>query len=90
MLKDIIYLGLGGALLAREKMMEELEEMVEKGKIAKDDARKLAESAKERGEEEEKKLKESIASILKEVLEEMNLATKEDIERIEKKLSEKM
>ena len=86
MLKDLIYLGLGGALLAKEKMEEELGELVEKGKLSKEEAMKLVEKAKERGREKEEQAKDELKKVIKEVIEELGLATKEDIEDLKKTL----
>ena len=86
MFKDLITLGVGSALLAKEKVEEELKELIDKGKMSKEEAQKLIEKAKAKGEEEEKALKEEIKKALKEVLDEMGLATKEDIERLKEKL----
>jgi len=80
MLKDLMYIGLGGALLAKEKVEQELSELVEKGKLNKEEAKKLLDKAKSKGEEEEKVLKAKIKEAVREVLDEMNLATKEDLE----------
>ncbi len=87
MLKDLFYLGLGGALLAKEKVEEELNKLVEKGKLSKEEAEKFIEEAKKKGEEEEKKAKEEVKKALREVLEELNIATKEDIEELKKSLN---
>jgi len=86
MFKDLITLGVGSALLAKEKVEEELKELIDKGKMSKEEAQKLIEKAKAKGEEEEKALKEEIKKALKEVLDEMGLATKEDIERLKEEL----
>ncbi len=82
MLKDLISIGLGGALLAKEKVEKELNELVEKGKLNKEEAQKFIDKAKVKGEEEEKELKTRLKEAIKEVLEEMDLATKKDIEAL--------
>jgi polyhydroxyalkanoate synthesis regulator phasin len=84
MLKDLLYIGLGGALLAKEKVEKELNELVEKGKLNKEEAQKLIDKAKTKGEEEEKEFKAKLKEAVREVLEEMNLATKDDIEALKK------
>ena len=86
MLKDLIYVGLGGALLAKEKVEKELNELVEKGKLNKEEAQKFIDKAKEKGEAEEKELKERLKEALREVFDEMNLATKKDIEALKKEI----
>jgi polyhydroxyalkanoate synthesis regulator phasin len=82
MLKDLVTLGVGSALLAKEKVEEELRKLIEKGKMSKEEAEKLMEKAKARGEEQEQALKEEIKRALREVFEEMGIATKEDIEKL--------
>jgi polyhydroxyalkanoate synthesis regulator phasin len=84
MLKDLIYIGLGGALLAKEKVEKELNELVEKGKLNKEEAQKLIDKAKTKGEEEEKAFKAKLKEAVREVLDEMDLATKADIEALKK------
>ena len=87
MLKELAYLGLGGALLAKEKVEEELKKLEEKGKISKEEAENFVNSAKERGKEEEERFKNEIKKMLKEALDELGVATKADIEELKQKLS---
>jgi polyhydroxyalkanoate synthesis regulator phasin len=89
MLKDLITLGVGSALLAKEKVEEELKALIDKGKMSNDEAEKLIEKAKAKGEEQEQALKEEIKKALREVLEEMGLATKEDLEKLRDDLKKK-
>lgn len=85
MIKEILYTGLGGALLLKERVEEEVEKLQEKGKLSKEDADTFIEKLKTRGEEEEEKLKAHIKEALKEVINEMGLATKSDIEALKEK-----
>lgn len=85
MIKEILTTGLGGALLLKERVEEEVEKLQEKGKLSKEDAHTLIEKLKTRGEEEEEKLKRHIKEALKEVIDEMGLATKSDIEGLKEK-----
>ena len=82
MLKDLIYIGLGGALLAKEKVEKELSELVDKGKLNKEEAQSFIDKAKAKGEEEEKEFKAHLKEVIKETLEEMGVATKEDIKTL--------
>ncbi|NPA30243.1 MAG: hypothetical protein GXO33_08675 [Epsilonproteobacteria bacterium] len=86
MLKDLLYTGLGGALLARERVEKELEKLREKGKLSKEELEKVLDKAKARGEEEEAKAKEELKSVLKEVIDELGVATKADIEALKDSL----
>ena len=85
MIKELLYTGLGGAILLKERVEEEVEKLQEKGKLSKEDADKFIEKLKIRGEEEEEKLKAHIKDALKEVIDEMGLATKADIEALKEK-----
>lgn len=85
MLKEILYTGLGGVLLLKERVDEEIEKLQKKGKLSKEDADTFLEKLKTRGEEEEEKFKSHIKEALKEVIEEMGLATKADIEALKDK-----
>jgi polyhydroxyalkanoate synthesis regulator phasin len=85
MIKEILYTGLGGAMLLKERVDEEIEKLQEKGKLSKEDAQLFMDKLKVRGEEEETKLKSHIKEALKEVIDEMGLATKADIEALKEK-----
>lgn len=89
MLKELIYTGLGGALLLKERVDEEIDKLQEKGKLSKEDADTFMKKLQTRGEEEEEKVKEKIKEALKEVIEEMGLATKTDIEALKERKEHK-
>ena len=86
MLKDLITIGLGGALLAKEKVEKELSELVDKGKLNKEDAQNFIDKSKVKGVEEEKEFKSHLKEVIKETLEEMGVATKEDIKKLIKEM----
>ncbi len=86
MLKDLITIGLGGALLAKEKVEKELSELVDKGKLNKEEAQSFIDKAKVKGEEEENEFKAHLKEVIKETLEEMDVATKEDIRTLLKEM----
>ena len=89
MLRELLYTGLGGAVLLKERVDEEIKKLEEKGKLSKEDADKFLEQLQTRGEEEEEKLKAKIKESLKEVIEEMGLARKTDIEALQETLKKK-
>ena len=82
MLKEMIYTGIGGAMLMKERVEEEMKRIEEKGKLSKEDAQQFLDDLKVRGEEEESKVKAQIKEAVKEAIEELGLATKEDIEKL--------
>lgn len=82
MLKELLYTGMGGALLIKERVEEELKKLEEKGKLSATDSKSFLDGLKTRGEDEEKRLKEELKTAIKEVIEELGLATKKDIEAL--------
>ena len=86
MLKEIIFTGLGGALLLIEKVEEELKTLEEKGKIKTDDAKSFLESLEQKGKDEDERIKSKIKDIFKEVLDELGVATKADLEKLKEDL----
>ena len=82
MLKELLYTGMGGALLIKERVEEELKKLEEKGKLNADETKSFLENLKTRGENEETRLKEELKTAIKEVIEELGLATKKDIEAL--------
>ena len=85
MLKELLYTGMGGALLLKEKVEEELKKLEEKGKISTTDTKSFLESLKTKGADEEKRLKEELKSAIREVIEELVIATKQDNESLKTK-----
>lgn len=89
MLKELLYTGVGAATILKEKVEEEMKKLEESGKIKTDDAKSFLESIETKGKEEEERLKASIKDALKEVIDELGLATKADIEKIKEELLSK-
>jgi len=84
MLKDILYTGLGMGVVLKEKVQNEIQKLEDEGKLKKDDAASLLESLSNKGQEEEKRVKELLKSSIREVIDELGLATKADIEALKK------
>ncbi len=89
MLKNILYTGLGMGVLLKEKVENEIQKLEDEGKLKKDDAASLLDSLSTKGQEEEKRVKEIFKKSIKEVIDELGLATKEDIANLKDALSKK-
>ena len=86
MIKELIFTGLGGALVLKEKIEEELKKLEEKGKIDTKDAKSFLESLEQKGKESDEKFKNELKSTLKEIIDELGLATKEDLQKLKEEL----
>jgi len=86
MLKEMLHTGFGVASVIHEKIEEEVTKLEKKSKIKKDDAKSFLESLEEKGKEEDSKIKEHLKTTLKEIIDELGLATKNDLEKLKKEL----
>ena len=86
MLKEILFTGLGGALLLKERVEEELKTLQKKGKIKTSDAKSFLESLEQKGKDEDERIKAKIKDMFKEVLDELGVATKADLEKLKEDL----
>ncbi len=86
MIDKLLYTGLGAAAVLKDKVESELETLEKKGKIKTDDAKSFLESIEKKGKEEDDKIKGEIKKALKEIIDELGLATKEDIEKLKEEL----
>lgn len=88
-IKDLFYLGLGSALIAKEKIEEEAKGLIEKGKLTKDQQNEYIEKAKAKAKEQEQEISDKLKQMIKDALSEMGFATKEDIEELKKLIQDK-
>ena len=86
MFKDLLYTGIGAAVVLKEKVEAEVKKLEEEGKLKTTDAKSFLESIEEKGKAEEEKFKTQLKATLKEVLDELGVATKEDLEKLKEDL----
>jgi len=86
MLKDLLYTGIGAAVVLKDKVESEVKKLEEEGKLKTTDAKSFLESIEEKGKAEEERVKEQLKSTLKEVLDELGIATKADLEKLKEDL----
>ena len=85
--RKAILLGLGALELTREKVESFVDELVKRGEASVKEKSGLVDELLKAAEEEEKKVMEKINSALREVISEFGLATKEDLQAIERRLA---
>lgn len=86
MLKELIFTGLGGALILKEKIEDELKKLEVNGKLDTKDVKSFLESVEQKGKESDEKFKNELKSTLKEIIDELGLATKEDLQKLKEEL----
>ena len=82
------YFGLGAFSVTKEKAEKLISDLVKKGKLSHEEAGKVVKDLLSRAEEEKKVLSEKIDISLEKTIKKFNLATRKDIEDINKRLDE--
>ncbi len=74
--------GIGLLSMTREKAQQVIEELSHEGEVQKGEMKQWVDELSDRGEEERQALRKLIRDEVKKVLDEMGLATKEDIQKL--------
>ena len=85
-LEQLLYLALGGVMAARERMERDSAQFREFQHQAQDNARELLDSLGTRGEKQKDEARAALRNLLREVIDDLGLATKEDLEQLKKDL----
>lgn len=85
-LEQMFYALLGGALTVKEKVEASNEERKAWQEKSEEHARNLVEEMARRGEQEQAQLKEMFKKMFKEIVDELDLATRQDLEELKKDL----
>ena len=78
--------GIGLLSMTREKAQKVIDELTHEGELQKNEVKEWVDQLSERGEEERQALRKVLRDEMKKVLDEMGLATKEDIQKLVEKL----
>ncbi|MDR6227411.1 phasin family protein [Desmospora profundinema] len=82
-MKKGVAAGLGLAIISKERAEKAIQELVKKGEMTPKASRELLDQLITRGEQEQKILEESIQEHVGKTLRDWNVATQEDIRRLE-------
>lgn len=85
-IKKTMLTGVGLAAMTRDKIEELAKELTEKGEMTEKEGKELVDELLIKSEKAKRELEAKMESIVKNVLGKLNLATKEDIDEIEKRL----
>lgn len=86
-LEQLFYAALGGALAVKEKLEANSEELKSWQTKSEDHARTFFDELAKRGVKEKEQFKGMLKDLVKEVVTELNLATKDDLEKLKEELS---
>jgi polyhydroxyalkanoate synthesis regulator phasin len=85
-MKKAMLTGVGLAAMTRDKIEEMAKELTEKGEMTEKEGKELVDELVKKSEKAKKDLETKMEDVVEKVLGKMNLATKEDISQIEKRL----
>ena len=88
--KKTFYTGLGVLALTKEKIEELGDELVEKGKLSESDVKKFVDDLFEKSESAKEQVKKQIEKVTEDTLKKMHLVTKDDLDALEKRITEKI
>lgn len=84
--KKAIVMGFGIMSLSEEKVKEFIKEMESKGEVGKKEAEDLFKEVMKKAEDERKAAESKITAAIKDSFAKMNIATREDLVKLEKKV----
>jgi polyhydroxyalkanoate synthesis regulator phasin len=87
-IKKSIYLGLGAASVTKEKVESLIDELIEKGQLAKEEKSKAIKEVMDKIEKEEKEIVKKIKTAVKEAADTVGVATQKDIDSLKKRIKE--
>jgi len=91
-MKDLINkglaLGLGLAVASKEQIEKLVDELVKKGEVSAAESKELIRELFEKGEAEKKEMNGRIHEQLDKLLKELNIPTKADMERLERRIQD--
>lgn len=90
MFNDIVFTALGATKKIRKSVKKELKSLEKKGMLRKEDLKAFVDNLEAEGKIEDKKIKKEIRSMLKEVINELGLATKKDLQRLKVEILEEL
>lgn len=86
LIKKALSIGIGLSVVSKEKIEQAVEDLVKKGEVAPDESKELVTRLMEKGEQQQSELKRMMQEQLHKVLSDLNVATKDDIARLEQRI----
>ena len=88
LLKNMVYAGIGAAFLTKEKIEELQGELIEKGKISKEEGKQLVDDLLRKSEKARDQLDLWVNKRVEERVSQLNLATKDELAELQRKVEE--
>jgi len=86
LIKKSVLMGLGAITLTKEKVEQIVDELIKKGELTKGERSKAVRDLLTKVQEQEKALNEKVNGVVVKTIEKLDLPSRKDIERLEKKI----
>ena len=86
LIKKIMFSGVGMALMTKEKVEELGKDIIEKGKLSEKEGREFLDELMTKSEDAKKEMEAKTDKLVKDSLKKMNLASRDDLQKLEKRL----
>lgn len=86
MLKKFVNISLGMAVIARDKAKEIIDELVQKGKMSEEEGARFMDDLRKETDKSRQNAESEMRKIIRKVLEKMDIPTKEEFARLEKRV----
>ncbi len=87
-LKNVLYASIGAAFLTKEKIEELKSDLIEKGKMSQDEGKQFVDDLLRKSEKAKDQLDLWINKRVEERIRQLNVATKDDVAELERKIEE--
>jgi polyhydroxyalkanoate synthesis regulator phasin len=88
LLKNVVYAGIGAAFLTKEKIEELKGDLIEKGKISQEEGKQFVDDLLRKSEKAKDQLDLWINKRVEDRIQQLNLATKDEIAELQRKIEE--
>ncbi len=86
--QELLYKALGALLLIKDKFSDQFDELYRQANASKEEMERTIDETQKRAQEHKEQMEEQLRSKIRSVVEEMGLATKEDIEELKEMIRE--
>lgn len=86
LIKKGLALGLGLAVVSKEQIEKLVDELVKKGEVTASESKELVQELFEKGEAEKMQINERFREQFAQLLKDLNIPTKADLERLEERI----
>lgn len=84
--EKLLQLGLGAAMITKEAVEEAVNSLVKKGKIGKEDAKKVLADLSKKGKDAQSEISKSMDSAFKSMLKKLDIPTRDEVEELRKEI----